>query len=285
MELRGLGEVELLGIGVGGGHQILELPGEAEGSDGELEELGGAVEVGELEGLGADLAVGIGDLEADLADGGLEGGDAGSDDGEGGFGVLHGGELGEEVVVAGEDLGAELLLEEADPFLELLGSGGGGAGAEGLGGEAGGVEVGGEEGGEDGIGGEGIERRRRRRGRRREVGGAVFEGGEALERGGRDGGAVAVEGGRSRHGFAGNAGRFLVWGVFLGFLREKKERDVWRRGRRNVRVRKDSDLKAFLCSSRSRRDKKGEIQVDFRPFIRSAPQRVGHTLPIDFIMG
>lgn len=180
MELGGLGEIELVGLDVRGGHEILELLGEAEGPDGELEELRGAVEIGELDGLGSDLAVGIGDLETDLADGGLEGGDAGADDGEGGFGVFEGGELGEEVVVAGEDFGPELLLEEADAVLELLGAGGGGAGAEGLGGEAGGVEVGGEEGGEDGVGGEGVERRRGGGGMNwREVG-AVFEGGEAL---------------------------------------------------------------------------------------------------------
>lgn len=86
-----------------------------------LEELGGVVEIGELEGLGLDLTVGIGDLGADAVEGGLEGGDGGSDGGEREFSVLEGGELGEEVVVTGEDFGAELVLEEADAVLELLG--------------------------------------------------------------------------------------------------------------------------------------------------------------------
>lgn len=98
------------------------------------------MEVAELGGLGFDLGMGVGDLGSDAADGGLEGGDGGSDEGEGGVGIAEGGELREEVVVVGEDFGAELFLEEADAFLEALGGGGGGAGGEGLGGEVGGGE-------------------------------------------------------------------------------------------------------------------------------------------------
>lgn len=43
-------------------------------------------------------------------------------------GVVEGGELGEEVVVTGENFGAELVLEEADGVVEFLGGGGRGAG-------------------------------------------------------------------------------------------------------------------------------------------------------------
>lgn len=224
------------------------------------------MEIGELDGLGSDLAVGIGDLETDLADGGLEGRYAGADDGEGGFGVFEGGELGEEVVVTGEDFGAELLLEEADAVLELLGAGGGGAGAEGLGGETGGVEVGGEEGGEDGVGGEGIERRRRGGMNWREVG-AVFEGGEALERGGRrDGGEVAVER-RSSHGFSGNAGWCLVWGFFLGFLGGRKKEEEKRKVKCPGVDREVSDLRCSLQFA-VELPAKAKCRLIFGPFIK-----------------
>lgn len=107
--------------------------------------------------------------------------------------MVEGGELGEEVGVAGEDLRAELVVEEADGVVELLGGGGGGAGGEGSGGEGGGGEGRGEEGGEDGVGGEGVEGGDGGGGRGCGGGGwggggcgggrRVFEGGEALERG------------------------------------------------------------------------------------------------------
>lgn len=132
MELRGLGEIELLGVG---GHEVAELLGEAEGADGVLEELRRAVEVGELRSLGGDGAVGVGELRSEAADGGLERGEGGSEGGEGVVGVVEGGELREEVVVPGENLRPELVLQEADRVVELLRGGGGGAGGEGGGGE------------------------------------------------------------------------------------------------------------------------------------------------------
>lgn len=111
--------------------------------------------VGELGGLSADLAVRVGDLRSNAANGGLKRGNCGSDERESGFSVAERGELREEFIVAREDFGAELLLQETDAFLELLGSRGGGAGREGLRGEAGGGEVRGEEEKENGVGGEG----------------------------------------------------------------------------------------------------------------------------------
>lgn len=148
MELRGLAEVELVRIR---GIRFPELLGQAEEPDGVLQEIGGSVEVGELERLGVDGGEGFGELGSDAAEGGLEGGDGGADGGEGEVGGLEGGELGEEVVVAGEDLGAELGFEEADGGVELLGGGGRGAGGEGRRGEGGGGEGRGEEGREDRV--------------------------------------------------------------------------------------------------------------------------------------
>lgn len=136
MQLRGLGEIDLFGVG----GEIPELLGEPEGTESVVEQLRRGVEVGELEGEGVDGPEGVGELGSGVAEGGLEGVDGGSDSGEGVIGVLEGGELREEVGVAGEDLGAELGLEEADGLLELLGGGGGGAGGESGGGEGGGGE-------------------------------------------------------------------------------------------------------------------------------------------------
>lgn len=59
-------------------------------------------------------------------------------------------------MVAGQDFVAELGVEEAEALLELLDSGGGGAGGESGGGELGGIEVGREKGGQDRVGGEGV---------------------------------------------------------------------------------------------------------------------------------
>lgn len=154
MELGGLGEIEF--FGVRGGHEVAELLREAEGADGVLEELRGAVEVGELGGFGGDGAVRVGELGAEAADGGLERGERGSEGGEGVVRVVEGRELREEIVMPREDFGTELVLEEADRVVELLGGGGRGAGGEGGGGEGGGGEGRGEEGGEDGIRGQGV---------------------------------------------------------------------------------------------------------------------------------
>lgn len=182
VHLGGLGEVEAIRRV---GHEVVELAGEAEEAGRGLEEVCGSVEVGELEGVGANEAAGVGDLLAGAAEGGLEGSDTRADGGEGGLSVTEGGELRKEGGVAGEDLGAEVLLEEADSILEGLGSGGGRAGAECLRGEVGRVKVRGEEGGEDGIGGEGVEwgrvGGRRQRHRRRRGEGGIFEGGELLK--------------------------------------------------------------------------------------------------------
>lgn len=59
--------------------------------------------------------------------------------------------------MAGEDLVAELGVEEAETLLELLDSGGGGAGGEGGGGELRGVEVRREKGGQDWVGGKSVQ--------------------------------------------------------------------------------------------------------------------------------
>lgn len=74
--------------------------------------------------MGSNGGEGIGELGSEAAEGGLESGDGGSDGGEGVVGVLERGELGEEVVVAGEDFRSELGVEEADGGVELLGGGG-----------------------------------------------------------------------------------------------------------------------------------------------------------------
>lgn len=148
-----------------------------------LEELCGKVEVGELSGFGGDGAVRVGELRTEAADGGLERGERGSESGQSVVGVVEGGKLREEIVVPREDLRAELVLEEADRVVELLGGGGRGSRGEGGGGEGGGGEGRGEEGGEDGIQGERIEGRGRRGGDARSAGGGTLEGGEALHRG------------------------------------------------------------------------------------------------------
>ena len=138
--------------------------------------------VGELGSLSADLAVRVGDLRSNAANGGLERGNCGSDERKSGFSVTERGELREEFMVAREDFGAELLLQETDAFLELLDGRGGGAGGEGLGGEAGGREVRGEEERENGVGGEG--RQRIGSGRRRSCGWVVTGGGGFFVEGG-----------------------------------------------------------------------------------------------------
>lgn len=51
--------------------------------------------------------------------------------------------------MAGEDLVAQLGIEEAKALLKFLDPGGGGAGGEGGGGELSGIEIRGEKGGED----------------------------------------------------------------------------------------------------------------------------------------
>lgn len=151
VQLGSLGQVEFVRIASGGGDEIAELLGEAEGADRVLEKLRRAVEVGKLYGLRLDGFQGIGELGSDAAEGGLEGGDGGSDGSEGVISVLEGGELGEELVVAGEDLGAKLGFEKTDGVFELLGGGGGRTGGEGGGGEGGGGEVRREEGREDWV--------------------------------------------------------------------------------------------------------------------------------------
>lgn len=156
MQLSGLGEIKLVGLGGRGRDKVSQLLGESEGTCRVVQELGGAVEVRQLESLGFDGFERVGELGSNAAEGGLEGGDGGSDGGEGVVGVLEGRELRQEVGVAGEDLGAELGLELANRVVELLGGGGWGAGGERGGGEGGGREAWGEEGGEDWVGGEGI---------------------------------------------------------------------------------------------------------------------------------
>lgn len=131
MELSGLGEIQLFWFIHGG--DVAELSGEAESAEGVIEEVGGGVEIGELKGLGVDRAEGIGEVGASLAERGMEGGDRGAEGGEGELGVVEGGELGEEVVMAGEDLVAELGVKQSYGGVELLGGRGGGAGGEGSG--------------------------------------------------------------------------------------------------------------------------------------------------------
>lgn len=155
MELRSLGEIELFGVVDGG--EVAELLGEAESAERVAEEVRGGVEVGEVDRLGVDGSERVGEIGSDFADGGLEGGNGGAEGGERDVGVVERGELGEEVVVAREDLVAELRVEEPDRGVELLGGGGRGAGGEGGGGERSGGERWGEEGGENAIGGYGVE--------------------------------------------------------------------------------------------------------------------------------
>lgn len=155
MELCGLGEIELFGVVDGG--EVAELLGEAESAERVAEEVRGGVEVGELDRLGVDGSERVGEIGSDFPDGGLEGGNGGAEGGERDVGVVERGELGEEVVVAREDLVAELRVEETDRGVELLGGGGRGAGGEGGGGERSGGERRGEEGGENAIGGYGVE--------------------------------------------------------------------------------------------------------------------------------
>lgn len=185
VELRGLGEVELLGGTLG--DEVAELAGEAEEADGGVEEDGSGVEVGELGGEEAEGAVGVGEVEAEAEEGGAEGGEGGAEEGEGGVGVGEGGEVGEEVGVAGQHLRPDLGVEEPDRVLEVLRPGRGGAGRERVGGEAGRREVRRQEGRQDRVAGDVFERGGRCDG----LGGrgAVFEGGEAVEgRRGRGGG-------------------------------------------------------------------------------------------------
>ncbi|KAM1212839.1 hypothetical protein ACFXTH_004256 [Malus domestica] len=73
-----------------------------------VEKIGGGMEILELDGEGEDGGEGVGELGSGMANGGLEGSNRGSDGGEGReLGVVEGRELGEEVGVAGEDLGTE----------------------------------------------------------------------------------------------------------------------------------------------------------------------------------
>lgn len=72
--------------------------------------------------------MGIGEFSASLAERGLKRRKRGAERGEGGFRGFEGRELAEEVLVAGEDLVAELGIEETKAFLELFNTGGSGAG-------------------------------------------------------------------------------------------------------------------------------------------------------------
>lgn len=105
--------------------------------------------------------------------------------------------------MAGEDLVAELGVEEAETLLELLDSGGGGAGGEGGGGELRGVEVRREKGGQDWVGGESVQGGR---------GGGVWgcsSGGVRSGNGGRDGGVF--EGGGALERRSGDGRRSHGW--------------------------------------------------------------------------
>lgn len=82
----------------------------------------------------------IGKFGSETAEGGLERGESGSESGESVIGVVERGELKEEFVVAGEDFGTELILEEADGVVEFFSGGGGGTGGESGGGEGSGGE-------------------------------------------------------------------------------------------------------------------------------------------------
>ncbi|PON85786.1 hypothetical protein TorRG33x02_183950 [Trema orientale] len=97
-----LGEIELVRIC---SDEILKLL---------REELCGAAEIGELDHLCLDGVEEIRELRSDAAEESLEGRDGESNSGQSMIGVLEGGELGEKYVMAGEELRAELELEEAD---------------------------------------------------------------------------------------------------------------------------------------------------------------------------
>ena len=122
MELCSLGEIEFFGVVDGG--EVAELLGEAESAERVAEEVRGGVEVGELDRLGVNGSERVGEIGSDFADGGLEGGNGGAEGGECDVSVVERGELGEEVVVARENLVAELRVEESDRGVELLGGGG-----------------------------------------------------------------------------------------------------------------------------------------------------------------
>ena len=79
--------------------------------------------------------IGIRKLGSDAANGGLHRRDGGSEGGEGEFSFLNGGELVEEVGMAGKDFGTELGFEEANGMVEVFGGGGRGTRGEGGGGE------------------------------------------------------------------------------------------------------------------------------------------------------
>lgn len=159
---------------------IPEPPSELQQSLGMVQQIRRGEKVLQLDGAGFERGSGRGEIVASSLEGGEEGVDGGTEGGEGGGGLAEGEERGEEVGMAGEDLGAEVTVQEADRLLEGLGARGRGAGGEGLGGESGGVEGGGEEGGEDGVGGESLERGGLRR---VAIGDGLGEGGEAVERG------------------------------------------------------------------------------------------------------
>jgi hypothetical protein len=93
------------------------------------------MQVGELNSFWLNRIMGIRKLGSNAADGGLDRGDGGSEGGEGEFGVFKGGELVEEVGMAGKDFGTELGFEEANGMVELFGGGSRGTGGEGSGGE------------------------------------------------------------------------------------------------------------------------------------------------------
>jgi hypothetical protein len=93
------------------------------------------MQVGELNSFRLNRIMGIRKLGSNAADGGLERGDSGSEGGEGEFSVFKGGELVEEVGMAGKDFGTELGFEEANGMVEVFGSGSRGTGGEGSGGE------------------------------------------------------------------------------------------------------------------------------------------------------
>jgi hypothetical protein len=121
VELGGLGEIEAFGVIDGG--DITELLGEAERTEGVAEEVRGGVEVGELDRFGVNGVERIREVRASLAERGVEGGHGGAEGRECHIGVVERGELGEEVVVAGENLVTELRVEEADRRVEFLGGG------------------------------------------------------------------------------------------------------------------------------------------------------------------
>lgn len=70
MELGGHGKINF--FGVGDGHEVVKLIGEAEGVNGVLEELVGAMEVGELGGFGDNKVVRVEELGAEATDCNME---------------------------------------------------------------------------------------------------------------------------------------------------------------------------------------------------------------------